>query len=135
MQVTGVQAIREAQILDLAEPTSYTGVYGLLTATVINDHELNVPDELRGSKPRGFPSITQTEAELGLGPGASKSGAWVPSVSPSGVSQGSDRFGVEPQLYYLLPDLRQVLYLCLLTCGMGVKTVPVLELLRTGNRI
>lgn len=58
MQVTGVQAIREAQLLDLAEPTSYTGVYELLTATVINDHKLSVPDELRGSKPRGFPSIT-----------------------------------------------------------------------------
>lgn len=135
MQVMGVQAIREAQILDLAEPTSYAGVYELLTATVINAHNLSVPDELRGSEPRGFSSITQTEAELGLGPGASKSGAWVPSASPSGVSQGSDRFGVKPQLYYLGPDLRQVLYLCLPICGMGIKTVHVLELLRTGDRI
>lgn len=39
----------------------------------------------------------QTEAELGPGPGASKSRARVPLASPGGMSQWSDRSGAEHQ--------------------------------------
>lgn len=91
----------KAQILDLTEPTPLR-VHELPAATATHDHALVSQD---------FPA-SQTEAERGPGPGASKSGAWVPSTSPGGMSWWSDGAGAEPQLCYL-PDLRQVLGHCL----------------------
>ena len=89
-----------------------------------SDHKLRGSDER--SKEQSAPP--QTEPELGPGPGASK-----PRAAPGGITeirQGRCGAPAVPPL----PDFRQVTYLYYSICKVDIIAMPVLGLLRTGDK-